>query len=195
MGVTARLATVRLGRASLMGVGLVVGLLLGGGVGVAVASSPVLHACITPRSDVLVYSSNGKCAKGAKGIAWNAEGPAGPEGPTGPQGPAGASGGSGGPAGISFYEGTAGPGGVQGTGQVATLTVPAGGYIVSYGITVSANSTASGTCALSTGTNGAFVTFTAPTTITLTCASVGTGLGSFGWDGAAIVAELATQLH
>lgn len=176
---------------------LLAGILVGGAVGVMVgaSSAPQIHACITPHTDTLVYSSSGKCAAGAKPIAWNNEGPAGPVGPTGQQGPAGQPGSSGGSGGgVSFYEGSTGPGSVSAGGTaVATVTVPAGGYIVSYALTVSATSTAPGACSLSTGLNGSFVTFASSTTVTLSCST--SGGGTFAWDGAAIIAEVATRLN
>jgi hypothetical protein len=117
-------------------------LVVGGGYALASAGGTI-HACVKKRSHTLY---TGRCKTGDKRLSWNQTGPSGPRGATGAQGPKGATGAQG-PKGATGAQGPAGPQGpsngyssytVGAVGIpndnaahiVASLTVPAGSYMV-----------------------------------------------------------------
>jgi hypothetical protein len=117
-------------------------LVVGGGYALA-SDGGTIHACVKKRSHTLY---TGRCKTGDKRLSWNQVGPRGPKGATGAQGPKGTTGAAG-PKGATGAQGPAGPQGPSNgyssytTGAagipndnaahiVASLTVPAGSYMV-----------------------------------------------------------------
>jgi Collagen triple helix repeat (20 copies) len=137
----------------------------------AVTASPVTYyACVTKSTGVMkVVSASAKCGSGQYKISWNMQGPAGQRGATGPRGAAGPTGATGpaGPRGPAGPTGPTGPAGVV-SGYVATphsgdiipipnnvngkeiisLTVPAGNYMVTATVPLSASSAGTVSCTL-----------------------------------------------
>lgn len=112
--------------------GLLAGALVGGGVGVIVGAStvPQLHACVTKTTLLMRYTAT-TCRSGEKLLTWNVAGVAGPSGATGATGPQGPTGPAGSGTASGFYVAD-GPSVNFGKPPVtvASLKVPAGGYII-----------------------------------------------------------------
>ena len=137
-------------------------------VGVAYATIPdssgVIHACYTRSGGALyvIDDSVTTCSSKQTSLNWNVQGPTGPQGPQGPAGPTGPQG----PAGPQGPQGPAGPSGTShaysatgglvayGTApvKVASLSLPAGTYLVwATGTVQDANTSTGHDCVLSSG--------------------------------------------
>jgi hypothetical protein len=110
--------------------GVIAVLVAGGGYALA-SGGATIHACGKKGSHALY---TGRCKKGDRKLSWNRLGPPGPKGATGARGPTGAQGLTGpqGPSnGFSAYN--LGPASIpqdNAAHTVASLTVPAGSYMV-----------------------------------------------------------------
>lgn len=166
------------------------------GVSIGASSVPQLHACVQKTTNLMRYTTGTTCKSGEKLLTWNVQGVAGPKGATGAAGapgPAGATGaqgpagGSGSSVGVAYYQADLPGGSIQGSGTVGSLKVPAGTYLLDAAFI---GTTGVGSCKLSVA--GRVATFTDATVISLTCTT--TGPVPFSWQGAQIVATVATRL-
>ena len=110
---------------TLLLVGVLAGVTVGGGVGVIAASSTKsVTVCADTKTNVLRYAKNGKCAKTETKVVLNQTGANGISGAAGAKGDTGAAGAKGdtGAAGAKGDAGTAGTNGTNGTNATVAIT-------------------------------------------------------------------------
>ena len=110
---------------TLLLVGVLAGVTVGGGVGVIAASSTKsVTVCADTKTNVLRYAKNGKCAKTETKVVLNQTGAKGATGAAGAKGDTGAAGAKGdtGAAGAKGDAGTAGTNGTNGTNATVAIT-------------------------------------------------------------------------
>ncbi|MBD3943180.1 collagen-like protein [Microbacterium sp. NEAU-LLC] len=140
---------------------LAAGLVLVGGAAFAAApalTASTITACAGADGKLRLVDASTQCRPPEKAISWNTVGPQGPAGPAGPAGPQGETGATGatGPTGATGATGPAGPAGPTGpagvggkgygvwgelpavshlgNGTVASLSLPAGSYVLTAAV-------------------------------------------------------------